>query len=252
MSVTPHKPPEKPLPKSWPQPEDGERITITLTANAGVLVAYRDYKFLVDGLHGGGGGYSAVPPEVLELVLEGIPPFDRIDALFFTHRHPDHFSEEAAGRFLERWPEAGVFMPRPGGDVYGLAPGRVAAFLDIPHTGGDDCCHNCIYFSLGGRSLLFLGDAVQEGARFSQALAGLDATGGVDAVVCNPLFLSRREGREALLEGVRPHCIVVNHIPFAQDDKMRNREVVARAVTRYRDELPPVAVLWDPLDRVIL
>lgn len=245
MSPTPHAPPAKPLPKAWPV-DRADPITITLTANAGVMVAYRGLKCLVDGLHAGGGGYSAVPPEVLGTIYCGAPPFDNISYLFFTHLHPDHFGKAQVARFLEHWPKTEVRLPVPEGKTLGDASTVSARLFEMPHTGGEEMLHNCILFSLGGRRLLFLGDAVTDPARFSRSLGGAV----VDAVVCNPLFLSRPEGRKTLLEGICPRRVIVNHIPFEADDKMRNREVVARAINRHQAELPPVTVLWDPIDSV--
>lgn len=280
MSPAPRRSPERPLPLSWPVGE--ERITLTLTANAGVLVAWRDCKLLVDGIHAGGDHqFSAVPAPTLRRIVDGEPPFDNIGWLLFTHLHVDHFSAEYVRRFLERRPQVPLFLPAGNGGAgidpeinalrayltehaspvrelrlpygravcYPLCPGaRVTAFF-AEHDGEqfEDTEHYCLLLSLGGRSLLFLGDAAQDPGYFTSVLAGT----ALDAVVTNPLFLNRPAGRDTLL-ALRPEKIVVDHIPFAREDQLRFREMVARNAERWRDLLPPMSVLWDEGDTLAI
>ena len=67
-------------------------IGVTLLANAGVLIRYRDTALLLDGLFGRKDNpFSLLPPGCREAMLRGEPPFERLDYLLFTHYHPDHF-----------------------------------------------------------------------------------------------------------------------------------------------------------------
>ena len=46
--------------------------------------------------------------------------------------------------------------------------------------------------------------------------------------------------------------MVINHIPFAADDRLHTRKLVAHVLARWGDRLPPAAVLWDEGDTVRL
>lgn len=96
--------------------------------------------------------------------------------------------------------------------------------------------------------MLFLGDAVCDPDYFRTVLRGCP----VDTAVVNPLFLTRPDGRETIREAICPRRLVVDHIPFACDDRMRMRRLVSRTLIREEERLPPAAVLWDEGDGVIL
>lgn len=282
MSPVPaRKPPERPVPEHWPVGEDPARLT--LTANAGVLLEWQGHKLLIDALHDGGDHqFSAVPPPILDDMAAGRPPFDGIEWLLFTHLHVDHFSAGQVERFLQTFPQVPLFLPAGNGGegvdpainvlrqylmahaspvrelklpegrpvCYPLCPGlRVTAFY-AQHDGEQfqDTQHYCLMFTLGGRNVLFLGDSLQDPDYFADVLQDT----AVDTVVINPLFLNRPSGRETLSRAVRPGKIVVNHIPFAWEDRMRFREMVVRNVTRWHAALPSISVLWDPLDTITI
>ena len=278
--VRPHRPPERPIPANWPV--GGDEASLTLTGNAGILLCWQGHKLLIDGLHDGGDHqFSAVPPQVLEDIVAGRPPFDGIGWLLFTHLHVDHFSAKQVQRFLQNAPQVPLFLPAGNGGAgvdpainplrhylmdhaspvqelklpedrpvcYPLCPGlRVTAFY-AQHDGEQfqEIQHYCLIVSLGGRNVLFLGDSLQDPDYFS----GILQDTAVDTVVTNPLFLNRPAGRETL-QVIRPEKIVVNHIPFAQEDRLRFREMVVRNVARWGSSLPPIWVLWDPLDTITI
>lgn len=274
------KSPERPLPDRWPvgQPP----VVLTLTANAGILVTWQGHKLLVDGIHAGGDHqFSAVPQPMLEDIVAQRPPFDGIEWLLFTHLHVDHFSAAWVQRFLEAHPAVPLYLPAGNGGAgvdpgintlrqylmahaspvrelrlpsdrpvcYPLCPGlRVTAFY-AQHDGADfqDTEHYCLMLTLGERNVLFLGDAAQDVDYFSGVLPGVS----IDTVITNPLFLNRPAGRQ-VLQMLRPEKIVVDHIPFAWEDRMRFREMVVRNVRRWQEQLPPIQVLWEPLDQIAL
>ena len=94
-------------------------IRVTLLANAGVLIRYRDTALLLDGLFGRKDNpFSLLPPGCREAMLRAEPPFERLDYLLFT-RHTDR-----AGHF-----GAGVYGAPPGRGVPGRPPCVLSADL---------------------------------------------------------------------------------------------------------------------------
>ena len=88
-------------------------IRVTLLANAGVLIRYRDTALLLDGLFGRKDNpFSLLPPGCREAMLRAEPPFERLDYLLFTHYHPDHFDPEMVRALLERRRVKGLFYPK--------------------------------------------------------------------------------------------------------------------------------------------
>ena len=88
-------------------------IRVTLLANAGVLIRYRDTALLLDGLFGRKDNpFSLLPPGCREAMLRGEPPFERLDYLLFTHYHPDHFDPEMVRALLEHRRVKGLFYPK--------------------------------------------------------------------------------------------------------------------------------------------
>lgn len=248
----------RPVPRDWPVADDP--ITLTLTANAGVLIDYAGTRLLLDGLHDGAQGFSAVPQAVREAVLTGQPPFEGIRWLLYTHLHSDHFSPSLTSLFLQEHPAVQVIAPegvcgKDAGlfrqvceDETGFFTLPIAQNISLraffsPHAGEEygNVAHCCYLLCCGARHVLFVGDADYRAAFFAEKLRGIM----IDAAVVNPLFISGGNGRRTLAQGIAPRRIVVNHIPFRGEDPMRFREMVVHCLQRYEKELPPAAVLWD-------
>jgi len=89
-----------------------EPLVLTYVANTGALVAAGDLKVLVDALFDKPNPeYRAPAPEVLEKIMKGTAPFNRIDVVLVTHNHPDHFDAALAVRYLEARPEPVLLAP---------------------------------------------------------------------------------------------------------------------------------------------
>ena len=259
-------------------------MELRLTANAGVLLTFRGEKLLVDGLHDSRAhDFSPVAPETLAALAAGAPPWDGIRWLFYTHLHIDHFSGRETIRFLEGNRVEKLFLPAgnggPGIDredvsalrswltqraapvqelrlpeyrsvTYPLVSGiRVTAFRSL-HASEEfeEVEHECFLFDLAGKKILFLGDSNYDRDYFATMLDGVE----VDTAVVNPLFLTNPSGRSVVLEGVRPRRVVIDHIPFQEDDKLHMRKLVVRSLERWGESFPPVAVLWAAGDTVRL
>ncbi|MBN1938412.1 MAG: MBL fold metallo-hydrolase [Candidatus Aminicenantes bacterium] len=87
-------------------------LALTYVANMGVLVASGESKVLIDGLFNNKGrSYRVPPPEMLEKIMKGEPPFDGLDLILVTHRHVDHFDADLSVRYLESRSEPLLVAP---------------------------------------------------------------------------------------------------------------------------------------------
>lgn len=74
---------------------------LTYIANAGVLLNLQGKKILIDGLcREGFDLYPPTPDKIVEDILSGLPPYDGIDLMLFTHHHGDHFDPELVAAYV--------------------------------------------------------------------------------------------------------------------------------------------------------
>lgn len=102
-------------------------LHVLSTVNSSLLIWSDNTKILIDGIHGPSLEFSDMAPQAVRGLAENIPPFDGIDALLFTHGHPDHFDLAKTVHYLERHSAASeltekgahlvsdVFLPVGGG-----------------------------------------------------------------------------------------------------------------------------------------
>ncbi len=87
-------------------------LKITYLANCGFLYESGKSKVLIDPLGTEYGGFFYLPSnEVRKNIVEGNPPFDKIDLLLITHVHGDHFNAKLAEKFLVNNSNAKMICP---------------------------------------------------------------------------------------------------------------------------------------------
>jgi L-ascorbate metabolism protein UlaG (beta-lactamase superfamily) len=114
------------------------------------------------------------------------------------------------------------------------------AYADVEHYG--------FLMTIGGRRMLFAGDGTAEPEAYEHILAGRS----LDLAVLNPLFVHLLAGRRLIQTVLQPNKILINHIPFAEEDPEGLREQVRCDLERYQDRLPPALVLQDPWQQVMV
>jgi L-ascorbate metabolism protein UlaG (beta-lactamase superfamily) len=98
--------------------DDDHALQAQYLANAGVMVAKGDTKVLFDPFFRNDyGAYDLVPSDLEQAVLDGVPPFDGIDAVFVSHNHDDHFDAEILVAYLNRWPDVELYAPQQAVDL---------------------------------------------------------------------------------------------------------------------------------------
>jgi L-ascorbate metabolism protein UlaG (beta-lactamase superfamily) len=87
-------------------------LKVTYIGNTGFHIASGSASILIDALHCKGRDVYVKPSEgMLDSMINGISPFQTVDYLFITHRHPDHFNDSLTYRFLAAHPETMVVCP---------------------------------------------------------------------------------------------------------------------------------------------
>lgn len=78
----------------------------TYLGNAGVMIENGESKILFDPFfHNNYNTYQLVSNETRNALFSGIKPYDKIEAIFISHAHGDHFSATDVLKFLQIHPE---------------------------------------------------------------------------------------------------------------------------------------------------
>ena len=77
--------------------------TATYLGNEGVMIENGESKILFDPFfHNGFNTYQLVSDETRNALFSGLEPYDKIDAIFISHAHGDHFSAQDVLEFLQK------------------------------------------------------------------------------------------------------------------------------------------------------
>ncbi len=236
-------------------------ITVSLVANAGVFIESNGIGLLVDGIHHEEGHpFSVVSDVDLQLMRTRSGRFSALDYLLFTHEHPDHFTPQLVLQHIYSVPVKGIILPgEEDGSRHlarllrhvrkqaiphwslGLEPGTCktieldttlrVSVLTTPHMGPQyqHIKNNCFLITLAGKKLLFTGDADYVPEYF-EALASQE----IDLVFVNPLFYHHAKGQEIINDILRPHHLIIYHLPFPKDETMRITAMALRDMERLK------------------
>ena len=210
------------------------KVTVTLSANAGVAIHIGGYRIWVDALHTNKQpGFSAVDISLQRRML-GCEAFANPDLILYTHSHPDHFSEMLTQKALTLWPKATVVLPerRFAGEGFPIKLGALEArFIRLPHEGEQyrDCVHYGIKILVGGKTILIPGDCATAAPALHRAVEGC----GVDLALLNFPWLTLKRGQSFVEEIMKPSQILLYHLPFAEDDTCGYRDAARKAVQKW-------------------
>lgn len=235
-------------------------ITITLIANAGVLIEYKNTKLLLDGIQNEGDfPFSKTPPEILTQMLSGhLTFYNNIDYVVFSHIHPDHFSPSLTAQYIcknkvkrlifpdSNLPEADELltvlkksrtpywtfkMHRKNLHCYRLSDEISIISLctqHMPQLFGHDLCQ-ALLFDIHGIKLLFMSDCSCR----EESLIHIFHKMNIHTVFINPYFYHDKTGRLLLENVLCPHQTVIYHIPFVNDDKIHLRALTQQDIKKY-------------------
>ena len=233
------------------------KISVTLSANAGVAINFDGHRVWVDALHNQKvDGFSAVCPSLQKQMMQS-SVFSNPECICYTHCHPDHFSEELTASAKALWPEAKLYLPEPVFSEQILVQGQSAIhregqlnlhFIRLPHEGAQytGCIHYGILLSLEGKHILIPGDCQVAADALEQAVQDVP----VDLALLNFPWLTLKKGHTFLQEVLRPKQTLLYHLPFEADDINGFRQAAEKALAR--EHSMEMQLLWNPLQTIVL
>lgn len=251
-------------------------LRVTLSTNAGLILEYQGTKLLLDGIYGAAGHpFSNVGEERWEKMLTGTSPYDNIDYLLFTHRHPDHFSPELVLEYLKAREIKGLVLPAGEGEAQAnlldyitehripclpLTPSmqkttfrlteqiNVQAFSTL-HLDKkfQDVSHYCYLISFDDKHLLFTADVDYTTETFS-SIGALP----LRAAFINPLFFHALCNNRFFSGTLYANTFCIYHVPFPEDDRFGMRPMLARDLQLWPQQKPEAIVLCNAFQQIEL
>lgn len=251
-----------------------ERIEVTFLANAGVLLQYNNVTLLIDGIQRSEGvPFSGLPLNIWETILERTPPFFKIDALLFTHLHPDHFSADMTEKYLRFYPNTKLLAPieildseetrsiallsqnsvffsnSTDDEPYVLAPDVTVRAILTKHLGKryENTKHFCYLISMGEKNLLFTSDVDYISETLSQV-----RNIPICAEFINPLFFHAITTKTFFRGQLSAENICIYHLPFENDDKWNMRNEAKKDRQAWRCANSEIFLFEEPMTKIIL
>lgn len=227
-------------------------IKITFIANAGLLFDFGGTKLLVDGLYDSPPeGFSRIPESTLSKLMSAVPPFDGINALLFTHTHPDHFSSRLIGEYMRANPIEKLAVPPLGQDAlsFSFSNGLTVCAVLTRHLDKrfSTVPHVCYLFSYCGKNILVTGDVDYTAEAFEE-FAGLR----LQAVFVTPLFFSALCRGRFFKGRLNAERLCVYHLPFASDDRAGILPRLEREMKLWKEKGESAVSFTETLQALIL
>ena len=228
------------------------RISVTLSANAGVAIDFGSKRIWVDALHEEKQpGFSAVTASLQGKMLMA-EAFQNPQYICYTHCHGDHYSEKLTDAACKLWPKARVLAPEGkyrtfSGEEYTLEEdGLKIRYVKLPHEGEQyhHVRHFGILISYQGVNLLIPGDCATGSETLCQAIGDTP----IHLALLDFPWLALRKGREFVLRHFADSKIVLYHLPFEEDDTCGYRDAASRAVAA-TPQIGDLRLLMRPLQQ---
>ncbi len=218
-----------------------DTLEVTYIGNEGFLVAMGSTKVLIDALPRS--LYYAEPSDTLAArMINGIPPFDRVDYFLVTHDHADHFNPEMMTSFLLKHPGTQLVASletcgkltgdsiaerrRTGVD---LAAGQHATIrgenteitvVRLEHGGWADVNNLAFIVRSNGYTIVHVGDAkLSDNEKYLRAI---DWNSTPVDILFAEYFDQSTQTAEIMAKLIHPKHVVLMHIPPGEETSARN------------------------------
>lgn len=229
---------------------------ITLTANAGVIIAIAGKEILIDALHDEKTPrFSTLSEDMVSTVWRRFTTHEP-SAVMATHLHQDHFSRSLWDQARQRWPESTFVSPSMDLDgtvileestqSIDLENMHIDAML-LPHEGAEyKSVVNYGYFiEIEGFTILVLGDCALDATDQILALANGRS---IDLALLNFPWVTLTRPRAFVQDVLSPKHLGLIHLPFSQDDRGGYRPATLKASEKLSNI--HVHILSEPLQKI--
>lgn len=212
--------------------QSADGVTVTFTANEGVMIAGGGRKVLIDALFRRYGTYPVAPDSMQAALASARAPFDSVNLILATHHHGDHFHPAPVALHMRANPAAAVlasrqvfdslrariperqlvaprFLPRTlplGGRAREVVNGIPVEILRVTHH---DLQHFAYIVEVGGRRVLHAGDT--DGGPEAFAPFSLD-TARIDLALLPAWFITEKGGPEKIERYIKPKHVAAIHL----------------------------------------
>ncbi len=216
-------------------------LDITYIANEGFMLESSSKKILIDALFNNRYNFYAAPSEnIRKKIIEDEYPFDKIDIMFVTHMHGDHFNAPLVKDFLNQNPETQFISPKQVSEILRSQANfniqlnelflKIGESIDtvikkIPmkiirlvHVGdySSNTENFCFLINLDGIKILHFGDATVNFDENKTYLENLDLKKEKIDILFLEYFDNSEITRNYVMEIIRPKYIIYMHIPPTQ------------------------------------
>lgn len=220
------------------------------SVNSGWLIRNGPYTILVDAIHGSIPGFSDLPPDFFDALLDEGEPAPRLCGALFTHKHPDHYDAAKLHLLMQARGPFSVIdectPAYPGTALLSLGTFNITRFKSI-HDGAEyrNVPHVSYLISSGNTALLFPGDAdISSTDQFAKVLDTLRPNTKIYAFL-NPYQLQSQAAWQ-IINAYGIEKIIVNHLPREEDDVYDFRSAVNYTLKKMpdRDIIVPKKMCW--------
>lgn len=243
---------------------------LTYVSNAGVMLQCNDNKILIDGLCNSKLPiYKNPDHDAREHMILGIAPFEKIEALLFTHNHMDHFDAESAASLLKHNKDTFLLGPQkvvmeierrlPYDESNRLimlddSLGRTEDVninginiqsISMLHDGKEheDVSNLAYLVDIGGLRILHAGDAkpIEENYRY------LDLTNkNIDLLIVPFPYIGLPSARQVIEKFIRPRKIAAVHLPYRELDSYGWIDSTMKSYMRVKENFIETVIFEKP------
>lgn len=238
-------------------------INIKFLSNAGIVLEFNQLRIIIDGLYSDTGhSFSKMPLNAINNLYRSKLK-NQQSIILFTHNHCDHFSLIKTVEYMSVDRSAKIYIPSSNLSTEELIvlkkyscefinpkKEEIVNILNkektyikaikTPHDG--DKFKNIVNISyileIQGIKILVTGDGDYKSSDYN-----ILRNEKISYAIINPLFFHNLEGRK-LLRNLSIKKIILNHIPFQEDDIYSIRKLVEKDILKYKSEFEILPLIF--------